>query len=89
MTPTRSRAIMAKLPSEIHKKLSRDYSKISAVVLTNLKLLGHSEIMGFHADEHVVYNENAKEKLRDGFMIYGDILKGKSILTDIKILLDK
>jgi hypothetical protein len=89
MTPERSSAIMAKLPSEIQKKLSRDYSKISAVVLTNLKLLGHSEIMGFHADEHVVYNENAKIKLPNGFQIYGDIINGQSILADIKVLFEK
>lgn len=89
MTPERSSAIMAKLPSEIKKKLSRDYSKISAVVLTNLKLLGHSEIMGFHADEHVVYNENAKKKLPDGFRLYGDIVNGQSILADIKVLFEK
>ena len=88
MTPERSSAIMANLPSEIEKKLSRDYSKISAVVLTNLKLLGHSEIMGFHADEHVVYNENAKKKLPDGFRLYGDIVNGQSILADIKVLLN-
>lgn len=89
MTPERSSAIMAKLPSEIKKKLSRDYSKISAVVLTNLKLLGYSEIMGFHADEHVVYNENAKKKLPDGFRLYGDIANGQSILADIKVLFEK
>lgn len=89
MIPKRSSAIMAKLPSEIQKKFSRDYSKISAVVLTNLKLLGHSEIMGFHADEHVVYNENAKIKLPDGFQIYGDIINGQSILADIKVLFEK
>lgn len=82
-------AIMAKLPAEIRKKLGRDYSKISAVVLTNLKLLGHSEVMGFHADEHVVYNENAKKKLPDGFKLYGDIANGQSILADIKTLFDK
>lgn len=87
--PERSSAIMAKLPSEIKKKLSRDYSKISAIVLTNLKLLGHSEIMGFHADEHVVYNENANRKLPNGFRLYGDIVKGQSILTDIKVLFEK
>ena len=89
MTPERSSAIMASLPSEIKKKLSRDYSKISAVVLTNLKLLGHSEIMGFHADEHVVYNENAKKKLPDSFRLYGDITNGQSILADIKVLFEK
>lgn len=89
MTPERSSAIMANLPSEIKKKLSRDYSKISAVVLTNLKLLGHSEIMGFHADEHVVYNEKAKKKLPDGFRLYGDIANGQSILADIKVLFEK
>lgn len=89
MTPERSSAIMAKLPSEIRKKLSRDYSKISAVVLTNLKLLGHSEIMGFHADEHVVYNENAKRRLPDGFKLYGDIKNGQSILIDMKVLFEK
>ena len=89
MTPERSSAIMAQLPSETRKKLSRDYSKISAVVLTNLKLLGHSEIMGFHADEHVVYNENAKRKLPDGFKIYGDIKNGRSILIDMKALFEK
>jgi len=89
MTPVRSSAIMANLPSEIKKKLSRDYSKISAVVLTNLKLLGHSEIMGFHADEHVVYNENAKKKLPDGFRLYGDMANGQSILADIKVFFEK
>jgi len=89
MTPERSSVIMAKLPGEICKKLSRDYSKISAVVLTNLKLLGHTKIMGFHADEHVVFNENAKKKLSDGFKIYGDITNGQSILADIKTLFDK
>lgn len=89
MTPERSSAIMAKLPSEIRKKLRRDYSNISAVILTNLKLLGHSEIMGFHADEHVVYNENVKIKLPDGFQVYGDIINGQSILADIKVLFEK
>jgi hypothetical protein len=89
MMPERASKIMAKLPSEIKNKLSRDYSKISAVVLTNLKLLGHSEIMGFHADEHVIYNENAKVKLPEGFKIYGDIAKGQSILADIGALFEK
>lgn len=84
MMPEHSSTIMAKLPPEIHKKLSRDYSKISAVVLTNLKLLGHSEIMGFHADEKILYNENAKMKLPDGFRIYGDIANGQSILIDMQ-----
>lgn len=89
MTPERSSAIMTMLPSEIQKKFDRDYSKISAVVLTNLKLLGHSEIMGFHADEHVVYNENAKQKLPKGFSLYGDFVNGCSILEDIKTLFEK
>ncbi|MCK5211371.1 hypothetical protein KAJ89_01590, partial [Candidatus Parcubacteria bacterium] len=75
--------------SKIIKKLSRDYSKISTVVLTNLKLLGHSEIMGFHADEHVVHNKNAKKQLPEGFLIYGDIVNGQSILADIKVLFEK
>lgn len=89
MTPERSSAIMAKLPSKIKKKLGRDYSKISAVVLTNLKLLGHSEIMGFHADEHVVYNENATKKLPEEFQLYGDVANGQSILDDIKVLFER
>lgn len=89
MTPERSSAVMAKLPLEISRKLSRDYSKISAVVLTNLKLLHHSEVMGFHANEHVIYNENAKEKLPDGFKLYGDATKGQGILADIKVLIER
>lgn len=89
MTPERSSAIMAKLPDEIKKKFKRDYSKITAVVLTNLKLLGHSEIMGFHADEHIVHNPNSKKQLPDGFQIYGDIVNGQSILADIKVLFEK
>lgn len=87
MTPVRSQAIIGKLPASIEQKLTRDYSKISAVVLTNLKLLGYSEIYGFHADEVAVYNTKAKNPIPSNFKIYGDENNGQSILQDMKNLL--
>ncbi|XOB46627.1 MAG: hypothetical protein ACKKMV_00370 [Candidatus Nealsonbacteria bacterium] len=87
MTPGRSQTIMEKLPASIEQKLARDYSKVSAIVLTNLKLLGHSGIYGFHADEVTVYNTKAKNPIPSSFKIYGDRKRGQSILEDIKNLL--
>lgn len=89
MIPERSRDLMLKLPSAIKQKLDRDYSKISAVVLTNLKLLNHSQISGFHADEHIIFNSKAHVPLLSSFKVYGDIENGKSILNDMKNLLAK
>lgn len=89
MTPSRSQAIMRKLPASVEQKLARDYSRVSAVVLTNLKLLGHSGIYGFHADEVTIYNTEAKNPIPSNFRIYGDREKGQSILEDMKNLLQK
>lgn len=89
MTLERLKKILAKLPSAIEKKLNQDYSKISAVVLTNLKLLSHSDIMGFRADEYVIYNKKAAKPLPKGFQIYGDRINGQSILKDIGDLVGK
>jgi len=89
MTPDTARKVLTQLIPAIHKKLNRDYSNISAVILTNLKILGHSDISGFHADEHVIHNPNAKHKLPDSFSIYGDLKNGQSILEDVGNLLKK
>ncbi len=89
MTPERLAKVLAALPSAIEKKLRQDYSKISAVVLTNLKLLGHSDIMGFRADEYVIYNKKAEKPLPKDFQIYGDKINGQSILKDIGNLIDR
>jgi len=89
MTPESSAKIIAKLPSAIKRKLSRDYSKISAVVLTNLKLLKFKGAMGFHAEENVIHNDKATNKVPNEFKIYGDIDNGHSILEDMRMLFKK
>ena len=87
MMPERSGNLMLRLPFAIKQKIDRDYSKISAVVLTNLKLLGHAQISGFHADEHIIRNAKAQKSLPPTFQVYGDIRNGKSILEDMKNIL--
>lgn len=87
MTPERSDFLMNALPDAIKKVLYKDYSKISAVVVTDVKLLKHSNLMGFRADERVILNQKAKNPLPDDFKLYGDKEKGFSVLLDLKKLL--
>jgi len=87
MTPERSKAVMERLPLEIEKKLNRDYTKISAVVITDVKPLNYSEAMGIHADEVVIINPRAKMPMPTAFGIYGDKRGGQSILADLHKLL--
>lgn len=88
MMPEKSAQLMSILPGAVQEKLNKDYSKISAVVLTNLKLLGHSGAYGFHADEYAIYNPRAINRLPITFRIYGDIQKGQSILEDMGRILN-
>jgi hypothetical protein len=81
--PDEASEIMARLPVEIEKKLQKDYSKISAVVLTDIALLRHTEIMGMRADEGVIFNPNAKYPIGSDFRLYGDRKSGQSIGADL------
>lgn len=86
-TPETRHSVLVRLIPAIQEKLTRDYSKISAVVITNIKILGHSEIFGFRTDEYVIFNPKAKNKIPNDFKIYGDLLSGRSILEDLKAIL--
>ncbi|OGJ46769.1 hypothetical protein A2229_01505 [Candidatus Peregrinibacteria bacterium RIFOXYA2_FULL_33_7] len=84
MLPELSRKIMRQIPIAIKNKLSKDYSKISAIVLTDFKLWNNPGIIGVYVEENVLYNENAKNKIPQGFKVYGDKTNGISILQDVQ-----
>lgn len=89
MTPERSIAVMKKLPPEIEKKLAKDYSKISAVVITDIKPLNYSEAMGLQAGELVIRNPRAQIPIPENFKVYGDKHLGMSILVDLDKVMTK
>lgn len=84
MLPERSRKLLEYLEPSIEKKLTRDFSKISVVVLTNLKLIEQSGFGGAHIEESVIFNSRPRHSIAEGFKILGDRDNGKSFFKDIK-----
>jgi len=89
MREDRSRQLLSQLYPLITKKLERDYSKVSAVVLTNLKIFGDAQTVGFHANEECIINPQALIGLPIDFRVYGSRKNGVSILTDIHETLNR
>jgi hypothetical protein len=89
MTLNRFQKFMERLSVSIEQKLARDYSKISAIIFTDLKLIGHSGIYGFHTDEVTIYNQGAKNPIPSGFRVYGDKAKGQSVFEDMRGMFQK
>lgn len=79
--------ILQSIADMVAKKLGADLSKISAVVLTNIKLFAGYPGVGAYATEVVIYNTNARRPVPESFQIYGDKTTNHRILDDIKTLL--
>jgi len=89
MREDRSKELLSRLSVAISKKLNKDYSKVSAVVLTNLKVVPHPSAIGYYALEEVIHNPNAIIPVPSEFPLYGDAANGVSILADVNDILKR
>ena len=87
MLPNKIQELFKKLKPAIITKLDKDFSKISAVVLTNFRFMKSvRDGLGIYCMQDTVINSNAKIKIPNDFKIYGDMETGIDILKDIQIL---
>lgn len=88
MMPEYSAKLFAQLVPAIEQKLERDYSRISAVVLTNIKFLDAYPYTGLHCEEVCIKNKKSKHLIPNNVKILGDKTEGQSILEDWKTVLN-
>lgn len=80
-------ALFKNLKPSITAKLDKDFSKISAIVLTNFRFMKPvTDGLGVYCMQDLIINPNANFKIPKDFKLYGDVSGGIDILRDIHLL---
>jgi len=79
--------LFKRLKPAITTKLDRDFSKISAIVLTNFRFMKPvTDGCGVYCIQDLIINPHANFKIPEDFRVYGDVNGGIDILRDIYVL---